>query len=381
MPYVIRKTDGSIQLILQDGVVDQSTGLALVGRSYTGYGELIAENFIRLLENFSSNTAPTNPLVGQIWYNKTNNEFQYYANNQWQTMVKIGDPGPEGPQGPQGPEGLQGIEGPQGPTGPTGPTPPWNFVGEYSGTVEYSYGDLITYNSELYFRIDLDNGLADYPPGTPTTGNDPDGYWRLVATKGIQGNLGYTGSVGYTGSRGEDSTVAGPVGFAGSRGVGFAGSRGTTGFTGSRGTDGIFGPPGATGPTGATGPVGFTGSRGTITSNISFANQTLSGTVLDLDITLNPIGEGNVAINSQLIPGVNNFYSLGLSNKKWTYVYTTNIETTSLKGTQVPTTSIGVDGDYIGKIAFNNQYLYYCTANYNGTSNIWKRIPWSADTW
>lgn len=47
----------------------------------------------------------------------------------------------------------------------------------------------------------------------------------------------------------------------------------------------------------------------------------------------------------------------------------------------VPATSIGSSGDYVGSVAFNSTYIYYCTANYDGVTNIWKRLAWSGDTW
>lgn len=47
----------------------------------------------------------------------------------------------------------------------------------------------------------------------------------------------------------------------------------------------------------------------------------------------------------------------------------------------VPTTSVGVSGDRLGMIALDASYLYYCTANYDGVANIWKRVAWSNDTW
>ena len=47
-----------------------------------------------------------------------------------------------------------------------------------------------------------------------------------------------------------------------------------------------------------------------------------------------------------------------------------------------PSFSIGAAGDQAGDLAFTNDYIYYCTADYtDGLSNIWKRIAWSADTW
>lgn len=45
-----------------------SGGLTLVGKNYPGYGQYIAESFIKLLENFASPTPPVNPIEGQLWY-------------------------------------------------------------------------------------------------------------------------------------------------------------------------------------------------------------------------------------------------------------------------------------------------------------------------
>jgi hypothetical protein len=47
----------------------------------------------------------------------------------------------------------------------------------------------------------------------------------------------------------------------------------------------------------------------------------------------------------------------------------------------VPSSSIGALGDKTGDISFSSSYIYYCTANYNGSTNIWKRTAWSLDTW
>lgn len=47
----------------------------------------------------------------------------------------------------------------------------------------------------------------------------------------------------------------------------------------------------------------------------------------------------------------------------------------------IPTSSIGSSDDKAGTIAFSNTYFYYCTADYDGVANIWKRIQWSGDTW
>ena len=71
MSYQLNKTDGTILTDLVDGQIDNTTtNLTLVGKKYTGYGEAFNENFIRLLESFSSTSAPSNPLEGQEWWDK-----------------------------------------------------------------------------------------------------------------------------------------------------------------------------------------------------------------------------------------------------------------------------------------------------------------------
>lgn len=63
-------------------------------------------------------------------------------------------------------------------------------------------------------------------------------------------------------------------------------------------------------------------------------------------------------------------------------VYTGSVAEPILTSVAVPTHSYGAVGDRIGMLAFDSSYIYYCTANYvNNSTNIWKRILWSADTW
>ena len=55
MPYTVNKTNSSASpnaYTVQDGVVHAQTDLSFIGKGYAGYGELIAENFLHLLENF-----------------------------------------------------------------------------------------------------------------------------------------------------------------------------------------------------------------------------------------------------------------------------------------------------------------------------------------
>ena len=72
MTYNLTLTNGQQFKTILDGTVDISTGLALIGANYSGYGQLIANNFVRLLENQANSTQPANPLTGQLWWDSTN---------------------------------------------------------------------------------------------------------------------------------------------------------------------------------------------------------------------------------------------------------------------------------------------------------------------
>jgi hypothetical protein len=79
MAYQINKTDGTIVATVADGQVDLlSTDLTLIGKNYSGFGEALNENFIKLLENFSSTTSPEQPVRGQIWFDTGENKLKVY---------------------------------------------------------------------------------------------------------------------------------------------------------------------------------------------------------------------------------------------------------------------------------------------------------------
>ncbi len=79
MAYQINKTDGTIVATVADGQVDTlSTDLTLIGKNYSGFGEALNENFIKLLENFSSTTRPNNPVRGQIWFDVSESKLKVY---------------------------------------------------------------------------------------------------------------------------------------------------------------------------------------------------------------------------------------------------------------------------------------------------------------
>ena len=91
MPYQINYTDqtnyGSITV--EDQTINQETSLQFVGKNYTGYAKIFGENFLHLLENFAKSTAPTNPVIGQLWYdtntiaNPPQPQLKVYDGTSW----------------------------------------------------------------------------------------------------------------------------------------------------------------------------------------------------------------------------------------------------------------------------------------------------------
>lgn len=115
------------------------------------------------------------------------------------------------------------------------------------------------------------------------------------------------------------------------------------------------------------------------TTNVDYIGQVIS----DITISGNSDTQGRISINTQDLVAPN--------THSWVFDYDGSIifpdntvQITAWSGGSVvgePNTSIGSSTDKLGDIAFDNSYLYYCTANYDGNTNIWKRVAWSNDTW
>lgn len=80
MAYNINKTDGTILSSVPDGQVDTlSSDLTLIGKNFSGFGESLNENLVKLLENFANSTSPARPIRGQIWFDTTENKLKVYT--------------------------------------------------------------------------------------------------------------------------------------------------------------------------------------------------------------------------------------------------------------------------------------------------------------
>ena len=78
MAYTINKTDGTVITTITDGTVDNTTSLQLFGKSFSGFGEGLNENLVKLLENASGTAAPTAPLKGELWFDTNTAQLKVY---------------------------------------------------------------------------------------------------------------------------------------------------------------------------------------------------------------------------------------------------------------------------------------------------------------
>ena len=93
MPYIVNFTDkeNKSPITVFDNTSSTDTSLTFPGRNVTGYGQIIAENFLSLLENFASTNQPVNPVEGQLWYDSTGGQqtLKIWDNTAWKAASGI----------------------------------------------------------------------------------------------------------------------------------------------------------------------------------------------------------------------------------------------------------------------------------------------------
>lgn len=87
MSYSIDRYNGTTLTVVEDGTIDNTLDIKLIGKNYAGYGEVQNENFVHLLEHFSSAgpNGPSRPISGQVWYDSAAKKLKFYDNTKWRT--------------------------------------------------------------------------------------------------------------------------------------------------------------------------------------------------------------------------------------------------------------------------------------------------------
>ena len=244
----------------------------------------------------ASDSAPSSPNSGDLWFNTNTLKFYVYYNDgdsdQW---VLTAPAGPAGAAGAAGPAGANSTV-----PGPTGPSSGITTLGGLTdvSTSGATSSQVLAYNGTSWAPADGGGSssvtVSDSAPSTPSSGDM--WYDSLTLTLLVYYNDG-------------DSSQWVPA---------FPG-QGADGADGTDGTDGATGPAGPTGA-GVAGPTGPAGSAGNLAS-----------------------------ISEHVLPSADNTYDLGSTTKKWRSLYvdagTIHIGDQTIKATssgiQLPEVTIG----------------------------------------
>jgi hypothetical protein len=87
IPYQATATSQGNILVLDGTINTTDTSLALVGANSVNFGLYINQDFVKLMQNFASNSAPTSPKIGQIWYNTSTTSINYFNGVAWKVLT------------------------------------------------------------------------------------------------------------------------------------------------------------------------------------------------------------------------------------------------------------------------------------------------------
>jgi hypothetical protein len=88
MSYTLTVTNGS-SIVVQNGTIDTSTSLQLVGKNYPSYGLAINQNLIKLLQNSAGTGQPTGALTGQLYWDTTNTVLKIYTGAVFKNITSV----------------------------------------------------------------------------------------------------------------------------------------------------------------------------------------------------------------------------------------------------------------------------------------------------
>jgi len=78
---------GESDLLVPPTVIFTDRPMDIVGRNGSPWGESFAQNFIELAQNFAGPGAPSNPYLGQTWYDNSTNTFKLNTAGGWVTIA------------------------------------------------------------------------------------------------------------------------------------------------------------------------------------------------------------------------------------------------------------------------------------------------------
>ena len=341
MAYIINNYNGNQLVVVEDGTVDQTTDLKLVGKNYSGYGEAQNENFIFLLEHFASTTAPTKAITGQVWYDAGTAKLKFYTGASWKNAGGAEVAATE-------PAGLN--EGDLWYSTTSNQLYAKNSAGEFilvgpqsagDGTTQMlsvTVVDTLSANKSVIVALINDTPLyvissTEFTLGATQPANVPDLTGFTLIRKGItlvntDSTTGVTTGAGTTGQPVIWGTSSDALRLGGQEASEFL-----TSSTASFSTIARFADAGFT--LGDSNDVAFTvvsGTNGSIVNNI--------GDRIIFGATRSGVGAGNIfsvrntsGTETGIFPEVNSTYNIGSTGLKWANIYADNFQGTATKAT------------------------------------------------
>lgn len=121
--------------------------------------------------------------------------------------------------------------------------------------------------------------------------------------------------------------------------------------------------------------------RGATTTTAATFNGGLSTTTISATSTINSnsIITGDSLQTTGILIDDNNIYSRNTNediilNPAGTGKVVAAGDRLRVENTYTPASAIGAAGDQQGDVAFDANYIYYCTADYDGATSVWKRV-------
>ena len=80
----IFKYDGTLLTSVMDRTIDTAhSAIKIPGKGTQNYGEIIIESLVWLLENFNGTVSPSNPIIGQLWYDSSLPLLRVWNGSAW----------------------------------------------------------------------------------------------------------------------------------------------------------------------------------------------------------------------------------------------------------------------------------------------------------
>lgn len=96
MAYNLTYLSGG-SLLVQDNQVASVGGITLPGKNYLGYGSIVDQDLLYILENFATSpaTGPSLPIAGQVWYDYRNTTLKFNTSTNvnsptWVSIATVG---------------------------------------------------------------------------------------------------------------------------------------------------------------------------------------------------------------------------------------------------------------------------------------------------